>query len=145
LPDQHPQGYYKIQDTRYKIQDNIEFLGQVTDEELVELYKNAKGFLALAQDEDFGITPVESMICGTPVIAYNGGGYKETIVDGKTGVLFDEYSVEGLERAIKRFEALRLTSLAQGKRLFFNCIKQAKKFSKEKFIANIRRIVNNVS
>ena len=72
-------GYSSVYESlSKKAKENIEFLGRVTDEELVNLYSNAKAFLALSKDEDFGITPVEAMSCGTPVIAYFGGGYKET-------------------------------------------------------------------
>src|SRR6185437_8907354 len=84
-----PAGYYTgHKQLQENATDNIEFLGRVTDEELVKLYSEAKAFLALATDEDFGITPVEAMLCGTPVIAYYGGGYKETVIDGKTGIFF---------------------------------------------------------
>jgi len=108
-----------------KAQGKVEFLDQVTDAELVELYKGAKAFLALSKDEDFGITPVEAMLAGTPVIAYNGGGYKETILQDKTGLLFDDYSVEGLIKAIKEFEKMDFKPE--------DCIKQAEKFNKERF------------
>ena len=114
---------------------NIEFLGQVSDEELVSLYKGAKGFLALSKDEDFGITPVESMMAGTPVIAFNGGGYKETVVDGKTGVLFDDYSVNGLIEAIKKFEKMKFN--------YQDLIDHAQKFSKERFKAEIENFVKS--
>ena len=68
----------------------IELLGRVSDEKLPRLYAEAKGFIALARDEDFGITPVEAMASGTPVIAFNGGGFKESVVDGVTGVLIND-------------------------------------------------------
>jgi glycosyltransferase involved in cell wall biosynthesis len=100
---------------------------------LVKLYKGAKGFLALSQDEDFGITPVESMLCGTPVIAFNGGGYKETVVDGKTGILFNDYSVGGLIEAVKKFESSKFSAE--------DCIEQAQKFSKERFKREIEEFV----
>jgi glycosyltransferase involved in cell wall biosynthesis len=129
-----PAGYYSEQNQLIKkSQNKVQFLGQVSDEELVKLYSGAKGFLALSKDEDFGITPVESMLCGTPVIAFNGGGYKETVVDGKTGVLFNSYSVDGLITAIKRFEGLKLSSK--------DCIEQAQKFSKERFKKEITEFV----
>jgi glycosyltransferase involved in cell wall biosynthesis len=131
-----PAGYSSEHDKLIKqSQGKVEFLGQVSDEELVKLYSQAKGFLALSKDEDFGITPVESMLCGTPVIAFNGGGYKETVVDGKTGILFDDYSVEGLITAIKKFEGIKLSSK--------DCIEQAEKFSKERFIKEIREFVKS--
>jgi len=125
-----PSGYYSLNHSK---SNKIEFLGQVTDEGLAELYKGAKGFLALSRDEDFGITPVEAMSVGTPVIAFNGGGYKETVINKKTGLLFDDYSVEGLLRAIKEFEGLRISSQ--------DCIEQSLKFSKERFKKEIKEFV----
>ncbi|MBI2598825.1 glycosyltransferase, partial [Candidatus Curtissbacteria bacterium] len=83
--------------------ENVEFLGYVDDEKLARLYAGAKAFLALAVDEDFGMTPVEAMLSGTPVIAYRGGGYLETVVDGKTGVLFSQNTPESLTLAINKF------------------------------------------
>ena len=54
------------------ISNNVKFVGRVSDEEETRLMAGARGFLALARDEDFGITPVEAQMCGTPVIAFNG-------------------------------------------------------------------------
>jgi glycosyltransferase involved in cell wall biosynthesis len=136
-----PAGYYYEHDKLIKKSrsassgqaQKVEFLGQASDEELAKLYKGAKGFLALSQDEDFGITPVEAMLCGTPVIAFNGGGYKETVIDGQTGVLFNDYSVEGLIEAVKKFESSKFDSKA--------CATQAQKFSKERFKKEIKEFV----
>ncbi len=113
----------------------VEFLGEVSDHELVKLYSQAKGFLALSRDEDFGITPVEAMSCGTPVVAFYGGGYKETVIDGKTGVFFRNYSTAGLWQAMKKFKNLNYQTLQK------NCLEQAKKFSKERFKQEIREFV----
>lgn len=109
--------------------------GTVSDEELVKLYSQAKAFLALSKDEDFGITPVEAMACGTPVIAFNGGGYKETVVDGKTGVLFNNYSVHGLWQAMKQLEKIKIKPQ--------DCLAQAQKFSKERFKREIWNFLRN--
>ncbi len=129
-------GYYteheKLKDKNLK---NVEFLGAVTDEELVRLYTGAKAFLALSTDEDFGITPVEAMLCGTPVVAFYGGGYKETVIEGKTGVFFKESNVQSLTGAINKFEAMKIDSK--------DCIKQAEKFSEDKFKKAIKAFVNN--
>lgn len=124
-----PSGYYTVA----KAEKNVEFLGFVSDEELVHFYTGAKAFLALATDEDFGITPVEAMLCGTPVIAYNGGGYKETVVDGKTGVLFSDLSVEGLEKAMEQLNNIIISPK--------DCINQAQKFSKSRFKKEIKAFV----
>ncbi len=128
-----PTGYYGEYE-RFSKSKSVEFLGHVSDEELVKLYAGAKAFFALSQDEDFGITPVEAMLCGTPVIAYYGGGYKETVVEGKTGIFFRKYSVDSLVEAIKKFEHTKIEAK--------DCVQQAQKFSKEKFITHIRSIVS---
>lgn len=112
---------------------NVEFLGQVSDEELVKLYSQARGFLALAEAEDFGMTLVEAMSCGTGVIAYKGGGYLETVIEGKTGVFFEEQTVKSLVEAMKRFEKTKIKRE--------DCIKQASKFSRERFEREIRKVV----
>ena len=109
--------------------------GEVSDAELVKLYSGAKAFLALSRDEDFGITPVEAMACGTPVIAYNGGGYKETVIDGKTGVFFNEYNINSLMRSLHKFEKLNIKAA--------DCREQAKKFNKERFKREIREFVKS--
>ena len=133
-----PAGYYTgYKALSKKAQQNVEFLGHVSDEELVNLYSRAKAFLALAEDEDFGITPVESMLCGTPVIAYYGGGYKETIVDGETGLFFREYTTESLINAIKQFESMKFSSE--------DCKKQAQKFSSQNFDKKIVEFVTKIN
>jgi glycosyltransferase involved in cell wall biosynthesis len=105
----------------------------VSDTELARLYAGAKAFLALATDEDFGMTPVEAMSMGTPVIAYAGGGYTESVVDGSTGILFRKPTAESLIEAIKKFEKTKIDTR--------NCISQAKKFSKERFKAELQDFV----
>ncbi len=131
-----PAGYYTgYKSISKKASSKVEFLGHVSDEELVKLYSNAKAFLALAQDEDFGITPVEAMLCGTPVVAFYGGGYKESVVDGKTGVFFREYNLKSLIEAISKFEKLKLSAEA--------CRKHAEKFSSEVFDRKIKEFVKN--
>ena len=130
-----PAGYYTGHTKLAQLApDNVEFLGHVSDEALVKLYAGAKAFFALAADEDFGITPVEAMSCGTPVIAFYGGGYKETVIDGKTGVFFKTLTAESLVTAITKFEKLRIQPE--------DCKKQAEKFSKERFLKEIKAFVN---
>ena len=82
---------------------NIEFVGRVDDATLAELYSQALAFVH-PQIEDFGITAVESMASGRPVIAFAAGGAAETVVSGKTGTFFDEQSWEALADAVVRFK-----------------------------------------
>src|SRR5579885_578351 len=111
-----------------------EFLGAVTDEEKFRLMRDAKAFLFAAEDEDSGITPVEAMAVGTPVIAYRSGGIVEKIIEGKTGLFFDELTISCLQKAIKRFQTMKFDPK--------DCVLQAQRFSKKKFISEIVRFVN---
>ncbi len=83
---------------------NVELLGYQSNEKLRELMQHARAFV-FAADEDFGITPVEAQACGTPVIAFGRGGALETVVDGETGMFFDEQTVDSLCDAVERFDA----------------------------------------
>jgi len=67
--------------------ENVIFLNTVSDETLLKLYSTCRGFLTTAIDEDFGITPLEAMASGKPVVAVKEGGYLESVVDGITGLL----------------------------------------------------------
>jgi glycosyltransferase involved in cell wall biosynthesis len=84
---------------------HVEYLGHVSDERLVDLMRHARALLFPAF-EDYGMTPVEMMACGRPVIAYGKGGALETIVDGITGVFAGDQTVEAFVEAIERFEGL---------------------------------------
>jgi glycosyltransferase involved in cell wall biosynthesis len=84
--------------------ETIEFLGAVNDQRLIELYKNAQSLIYPVEDEDFGMVPIEAMAFGTPVIAHFSGGPKETIEAGKTGVFFQDLTVESLIAAVKNFQ-----------------------------------------
>ena len=83
--------------------DNVQFLGFVERDALPALYAGAQAFLFPAE-EDFGLTPVEAMAAGTPVIHYNAGGATESVPLG-LGVSFQEQTVESLNAAIARFQA----------------------------------------
>lgn len=86
---------------------NIEFMGEVTQVEKWKLLRKAKAFIFASYDEDFGITPVEAMACGTPVVAYRSGGVKETVKENETGIFFDENTPEALNEALEKFEGTK--------------------------------------
>ncbi len=77
-------------------------MGRVNDEEQAHLYAGARAFIH-PQEEDFGITPVESMAAGRPVIAWRRGGATETVKEGLSGTFFDEQSWEELADFLIRF------------------------------------------
>lgn len=81
-----------------------EFRGWVDDAELARLYQTCRAFL-FPGEEDFGITPLEAMASGRPVVAYGRGGALETVVDGATGVFFHEQHPAAMAQAIRRAEA----------------------------------------
>jgi glycosyltransferase involved in cell wall biosynthesis len=68
----------------------VRFVIGPTDDELIELYRTSDLMLFTAVNEDFGIAPIEAMACGTPVIAVNSGGPRETIADGRSGWLVED-------------------------------------------------------
>jgi glycosyltransferase involved in cell wall biosynthesis len=85
---------------------NVQFLGRVPDADLPDLMARCKAFIFPGR-EDFGITPVEAQASGRPVIAFGTGGALDTVIDGETGVLFEEQTVESFTAAVKRFAALK--------------------------------------
>ncbi len=109
---------------------NIRFLGHVPDDERNRLLASARAFV-FAAEEDFGIAPLEAQACGTPVIAYSGGGVAETIrglnSDVPTGVFFSEQTPAAIRSAVDAFEqhSARITADA--------CRANALRFSPELF------------
>ncbi len=112
--------------------DNIEFLGRISEAEKIELYQGAKAFIN-PQEEDFGITVVEAMAAGRPVIAYAKGGAMETVVDGQTGLFFSEQTVESLVNALERFKDYQFDALAIRQR--------AEEFSRQNFEQQFKAFV----
>lgn len=110
----------------------IKLLGYQPDKIVEEYMHKCKAFLFPGY-EDFGIAPVEAQACGKPVIAYGKGGAIDTIIHMRTGVLFNEQTVESLKSAIRTFENLSLNNI--------EIRKNAEKFSSERFQSNMRRIV----
>ncbi len=84
---------------------NVEFLGRVSDAELRDLYACCRAYI-FPGEEDFGIAPLEANASGRPVVAFAGGGALDTVQDGRTGVLFQEQTVDSLIKAIERVETL---------------------------------------
>jgi glycosyltransferase involved in cell wall biosynthesis len=114
----------------------IELLGRVEDAERDALMGNARALL-FPGEEDFGIVPVEAQAAGLPVIAYEVGGASETVIDGRTGVLFEQQSALGLAAAIERFEGLELDE---------QTIRQnAERFGRERFRAEMAAVIERAT
>ena len=93
----------EFKNIKNNVTPNIELLGYKNDKELKTLLQKARAFV-FAAEEDFGITVVEAMACGTPVIALNKGGTAETVIDSKTGILFNSQNVKSIKGAVLQFE-----------------------------------------
>ena len=113
----------------------IEFLGYLSHQNLTSILQRARGFI-FPGEEDFGIAPIEAMACGTPVIAYGGGGALETVIEGETGIFFRESTSTSLGEAIRVFESQSFHPQT--------CRKQVEKFSKERFEKAFRSAVQAV-
>lgn len=114
--------------------ETIEFLGNVSRKEVIDYMARAKGFI-FPGVEDFGITPLESLAAGTPVIAYKIGGVLETLND-EVAIFFDEPDVENLCEAVKKAEDYKFDIQILHQR--------AESFSKEKFRAEIQCAIDEL-
>jgi glycosyltransferase involved in cell wall biosynthesis len=111
----------------------VEVLGRVGDEELRELYRGARVFLQPGV-EDFGISAVEALACGTPVVALGIGGVRDIVVDGEHGVLYRPAgNSDALVAAIDKSERIRFNLL--------NLRRRAESFAPERFVAGLRRLL----
>jgi len=113
----------------------VAFLGRLTDTEIREEYRAAAAVL-LPGEEDFGIVPVEAQACGTPVVALGRGGALETVVDGETGVLFVEPTVDDLAAALARVTALSFDR--------DHVRRHAERFSRPRHVAAMRQAIDEV-
>ncbi len=123
-----------VQNLKSRSKDNIEFLGFVPDEQLLDLYANAKA-LVFPQLEDFGIIPLEAQASGCPVIAYGKGGALETVIEHETGLFFEEQTVESLKEAIYNFQTMDFDRQ--------KIIKHAQNFSKQRFNNEILELIKS--
>lgn len=113
---------------------NIKFLGFLSDQTVARLMGECKA-LIFPGEEDFGLTPIETMASGRPVIAYKKGGLTETLIEDKTGLFFDQNNAKSLTDAIKRFES----NIDNFKSEI--CREQADKFSEKVFTEKIKKEV----
>ena len=111
---------------------NVEIIHQIERTALLDLYADCKGFIATTKNEDFGMTPIEAMASGKPVVAPNEGGHKETIINGKTGILINDINEEKIIEAIKEINK-------NPKQYKEACQMRAKEFDTEIFLEKIKK------
>jgi glycosyltransferase involved in cell wall biosynthesis len=119
-------------DARFGGDRHVEYLGHVSDERLLDLMRNARALLFPGL-EDFGITPVEMMACGRPVVAYGAGGALETVIDGVTGVLAPRQDADAFAEAIERLETTPFDPA--------RIRRHAQTFSVDRFIEQMKAVV----
>ncbi|MBU3901194.1 glycosyltransferase [Patescibacteria group bacterium] len=112
---------------------NIEFTGLVPEKKLPQYFAHCRAFI-FPQEEDFGISAVEAMAAGRPVIAYRGGGALEIVEEGKTGLFFNEQTSDSLLAALKEFNQADFSPRY--------IRQQAEQFDKEVFKDKIKKFVD---
>ncbi len=113
----------------------VEFVGKVSDEELIKYYRSCKA-LIFPGYEDLGLVMIEAQIFGKPIIAFEKGGAREIVIDNKTGILFEKQTKESLIGAIKKFNGLKLNP--EG------AVVNSSKFKFENFKKSFQIVVNNL-
>jgi glycosyltransferase involved in cell wall biosynthesis len=116
--------------------NSITFLGSKNDATVAEYLRNCRA-LIFPGEEDFGITPVEAMACGKPVLGFGMGGLRETVIPGITGEFFSEPTVVSMEAG--------LAKLMEGTYSPTACRKQALKFSKEIFVDGMKKLTRQIT
>jgi len=112
----------------------IQFLGQVSEEKLIDLYQNCQA-LIFPQEEDFGLSALEAQSCGKPVIAFKKGGSLETIINKKTGLFFEKQCDKSLIKTLKIFDSKKFDP--------HDCRQNALKFSLESFMLNFSNYIKS--
>ena len=112
---------------------DVEFLGKVSDGEIRDEYRRAAAVI-LPGEEDFGIVPIEAQACGRPVVALGRGGALETVIDGTTGVLFDQPTAADLAGALERVSRTRFDEGA--------IRAHAEQFSRPRHLAQMREVID---
>ena len=111
---------------------NVEWREEASDKELIELYSKCKAVIQTPLEEDFGFVPVEAMASGKPCIAVDEGGFRESIIHGKTGLLVKKPYVENFVKSLKNFHRYKFDPKT--------CIRRAKLFSEEEFVKKMKSI-----
>lgn len=111
---------------------NVEWRKEVSDKELRKLYARCKAVIQTPLEEDFGFVPVEGMASGKSCIAVDEGGFRESIIHGKTGLLIKKPYVNNFIKTIKGFEKYDFDPKL--------CIRRAKDFSEEEFIRKMKKL-----
>jgi glycosyltransferase involved in cell wall biosynthesis len=123
---------------RLGIKGRVTFRKSVSDAEMVDALRASVAMIHAAEEEPFGLAPVEAMACGTPVIAIKGGGPAETLIDGHTGILCDSAAPTELRAAITRI----LELYSQDVNMRESCVSRATDFSWQRATDSLERVIS---
>lgn len=124
-----------------KLSDRVRFLQTVSDQEMIHELQTSYALIHAAEEEPFGLTPVEAMACGTPVIAMRGGGPAETVLHHTTGYLCDRATPELIAQAINWL----IQQEPNMPQLSAACVEQAKNFTWIKAADALARIFDETA
>lgn len=122
-----------VRNLKNNLPDNVQMLGRLGVGELADLYSRSRGLVCTAVDEDFGMTPLEAMASGKPVVAVDEGGYRETMIDGGTGRLC-RADVESVAKCVSEVDE-------EPGMYRDNCMKHAEKFDTKIFVKRMQRVI----
>ncbi len=125
--------------SKYRDAD-IRFTGRISDNEVKDYLQRCRALIFCAE-EDFGIIPVEAQACGRPVIAYGKGGALETVIQGKTGVFFNEQKVDSLVNALQEFEKLEKDGIFKSEEI----CRHAATFSAKRFRDQLSKAISEIN
>ena len=114
---------------------NISIMGWVSESQLEHMIGTCIATIYIPVDEDFGMSPLESMAAGKPCIGVREGGLKETIVHGVTGYLLDDPTEEELATAIRYMTPDKAMKMKE------SCISKSEKFSEHAFVQNLKSAI----
>lgn len=117
----------------------ITFVSSISDVQLAAYYKKARA-LIMPQEEEFGYTAIEALSCGLPVISYRQSAVSETVVDGKTGLFFENQRHVDLYNAIARFEKIEYNMKSLMRK---NLSEQVKRFNKAQFMTVFKSAIES--
>jgi len=123
-----------LDDLRQISEKNIHITGWVDEETKVNILRDGGAFILNSGNESFGISPVEALASGMPVIARDGGYTPNQVVDGFNGILFDSLE-EGINRYVSEGVGGSVSDM----------VKEAQKYSQESFVINFERVINEVT
>ena len=121
-------------DLRAMAGPTVRFLGRLPDRDVSVEMARCRAFL-FPGDEDFGITPVEAQAAGRPVVAFRSGGALDTVINGKTGILFGEQTVASLGAALRQVQTMAFDT--------DTLIANARRFSRDNFRRALLEAVND--